>query len=215
MPQTEKLDLYKQRKTEYVAPKTPTLVTVRPATYLTITGKGEPGGEVFTAKLGALYVMAYAIKFAKKSAGRDYKVCGLEGLWWGTRKRSDFFDEPREEWKWKLLIRTPDFVSSSDLDQAVAALLVKGKGPEVKKVELETIDEGLCVQVLHVGPYSNEPQTIALMKEFIAQKGLVFRGVHHEVYVSDPKRVAEGKLRTILRRPVRVVAKGPRKRAVR
>ena len=215
MPQTEKLDLYKQRRTEYVAPKTPTLVTVRPATYLTITGKGEPGGEAFTAKLGALFAMAYAIKFAAKSAGRDYKVCGPEGLWWGTRKRSDFLHEAKDQWKWKLLIRTPDFVTDDDLDQAVATLIVKGKGPEVKKVELETIDEALCAQVLHVGPYSNEPQTIALMKEFVAQKGLTFRGVHHEIYLSDPRRVAEGKLRTILRHPVRVVAKGSRKRAVR
>ena len=213
MPSTVKLDLYKDHRTEYVTPKTPTLVAVRPATYLTITGKGEPGGEAFKLKLAALYAMAYAIKFSMKSAGRDYKVCGVEGMWWGPRGKSEFFQAPREEWRWKLLIRTPDFVTDKDVDHAVAALILKEKGPEVKKVELETMDEGLCVQVLHVGPYANAPQTMALMKEFVAQKSLAFRGLHHEIYLNDPRRVAESRLRTILRHPVRVVAKGSRKKA--
>ena len=204
MAKADKLDLYKEHKADYVASKkAPVLVEVPPASHLAITGQGEPGGEAFTAKVGAMYSMAFTIKMTRKFAGLgDYKVCHLEGLWWWTGK-GDFFDQPREKWCWKLLIRTPDFVKSADLNKAKQALEAKAKPPEFNEVKLESIEEGLCVQMLHVGPYSTEPETIQLMRQFAAENGLSFHGLHHEIYLSDPRRVPPERLRTILRNPVR------------
>ncbi len=199
-----KLDLYKDHKDEYVTPKKPVLVDVKPANYLTIVGRGAPGGKIFQAKIGALYGVAFTIKMTRKFAGRDYKVAPLEGLWWSSGGAADaaVFDVPHAQLSWKLMIRTPDFITKDDLTDAVAKLAAKGKGPEVAEVELETIVEGRCVQMLHVGPYEREPQTMAQMNLFAHENGLAFHGLHHEVYLSDPRRVAAERLRTILRMPV-------------
>jgi hypothetical protein len=202
-PAAPKLDLYKEHKDEYVTPKRPVLVDVKPARYLTIVGRGGPGGEIFQAKIGALYAVAFTIKMTRKFAGRDYKVCAPEALWWGTGGRPEFFREPRERWNWKLMIRTPEFITKDDLTDAVAKLQTKGKGPEAAEVRLDTISEGRCVQMLHVGPYDREPETITQMKAFAAANSLCFHGLHHEIYLSDPRRVAPERLRTILRLPVR------------
>ena len=203
MPTSKKLDLYKLRAAEYVAPKKPMLVKVGRAQYLTITGKGEPGGATFQAHVGALYGVAYTLKFAQKFAGRDYKVCNLEGLWWGSKPVGDFSKEAMSAWNWKLLIRVPDFINKKDVAAAVKQLREKGKGLEAEEVKLESITEGLCVQMLHVGPYEKESETIGEMREFAAAQGLAFHGLHHEIYLSDPRRVPATRLRTILRMPVR------------
>lgn len=202
---SSKIDLYKLHREEYVTPKTPTFVKIKPAKYLTIEGQGEPGGAVFSAKLGALYAAAFTLKMAKKFAGKDYKVCGLEGLWWSSESGGAFLAEPRSTWRWKLLIRVPDFIVKKDLAATVADLLEKGKPAQVAEVQLEKIVGGLCVQVLHVGPYATESETIAKMKEFAEEQGLSFHGLHHEIYLSDPRRVPPERLRTILRMPVRKV----------
>jgi hypothetical protein len=194
-----KLDLYKLHKAEYVTPKKPALVRTKPAKYLTVEGQGAPGGQRFTACIGALYGMAFTIKMTRKFAGKqDYAVCKLEGLW--------FFDAdpatiPKEKWKWKLMIRTPDFVSHQDMSAAVDTLLKRGKAREVQEVRLESIDEGTCVQMLHVGPYEKESETVALMQGFAQANGLKLTGPHHEIYLSDPRRVPPERLKTILRQP--------------
>jgi hypothetical protein len=204
MPPPEKVDLYKEHREEYVAPRKPVLLTVGPATYLAIEGQGTPGGKEFTDRIGALYAAAYTMKMESKfSGGRDYAVSKLEALWWGPRKARRLIDEPPETWRWKLLIRTPDFITKKRL-QATAAKLVEKRKPEVvREVRLEEIDEGRCVQALHVGPYRNEEETIAVMEALAREKGLHLAGLHHEIYLSDPRRVPEARLRTILRRPVR------------
>jgi hypothetical protein len=143
------------------------------------------------------------MKMAKKFASRDYAVCKLEGLWWGDNPDHDIFDVDREKLNWKLLIRTPDFIRRADLDAAIASLRERGKTPLVGEVRLEALEEGQCMQVLHVGPYSAEPETLARMKVFAAENEVVFHGLHHEIYLSDPRRVAGSRLKTILRRPVR------------
>jgi hypothetical protein len=191
MPKT---DLYKLHKPEYVAPKEPALVEVGAAKYLTAEGEGAPGGEKFQQAVGALYQVAYSMKMAKKFAGQDYKVCHLEGLWWGIELM-----EARDKWRWKLLIRVPDFIGVRDLKETAARLKEKGKGDLPVEVRLETVKEGRCVQVLHTGPYAAEPATVARMEAFAGSKGLAFAGPHHEIYLSDPRRVAPEKLRTILR----------------
>jgi hypothetical protein len=199
----QKIDLYKVHKSEYVTPKAPVLIQTRPAQYLAIIGKGAPGGDQFSACIGALYSMAFTIKMTRKFAGQqDYAVCKLESLW---PCEINIAPAPKEQWEWKLLIRTPDFISEVDRRQALDTLRKKGKSPNAEKVKLETIDEGQCVQMLHIGPYDREHETVALMRAFAEQKGLQIFGQHHEVYLSDPRRVQPERLKTILRNPVKKV----------
>ena len=199
----EKIDLYKLNKEDYATPKKPILLSIKKATYLVISGQGEPGGPEFTDKIGALYGAAFTIKMTRKFGGQqDYAVCKLEAQWWGGED-PDFTKLPKEKWQWKLLIRTPDFVTKAELDKATAALLKKGKTQSSRQVKLETFTEGLCVQMLHVGPYEREGETIALMKAHVEKGGLKFSGKHHEIYLSDPRRVSPERLKTILRHPAR------------
>ena len=202
MKTKEKIDLYKLNKDDYAAPKKPLLLKIKDATYLAISGQGEPGGETFTDKIGALYGMAFTIKMTRKFAGeQDYSVCKLEGQW-GADGQDDFSRLPKAQWRWNLLIRTPDFVKADELEKAVATLLKRGKTPTVREVRLESLSEGQCVQMLHVGPYDRECETVALMKAHAEKHGLHFHGRHHEIYLSDPRRVPAGRLKTILRHPV-------------
>ena len=199
-----KLDLHAEHRDEYIAPTSPKLVNVARAYYLGIEGQGAPASESFTDAIGALYAVAFTVKMAKKTAGVDYTVCKLEALWWVDPHPAgaDFLTTPREAWHWKVLIRTPDFITKSDLSAAVKALLAKGKLATVKRVERFALVEGRCVQMLHVGAYADEPASIARMVAFTRECGLHLRGTHHEIYLSDPGRVAAAKLRTILRIPV-------------
>jgi hypothetical protein len=203
MKACEKIDLFKQHKDEYAAPRKPALVQTKPARYLIVNGRGAPGSDVFSARIGALYGVAFTIKMTRKFAGlQDYAVCKLEGQWW-TESGADFSGTPKDRWQWRLLIRTPDVITGADLEAAVAVLLKRGKDPAVREVRLESVDEGLCVQMLHVGPYEREGDTIRLMQDFAEMRKLSFCGRHHEIYISDPRRVEPGKLKTILRHPVR------------
>lgn len=197
----QKIDLYKLHKDEYVTPRRPMLVKTEPAQYLAITGQGAPGSDRFSACIGALYAVAFTIKMTRKFAGKqDYAVCKLEGQW--------FFEVdpariPKDQWQWKLLIRTPDFIKEADRQEAVATLAKKRKSRDVEEVKLETINEGQCVQMLHMGPYDREHETIALMRAFAEQKALKLVGPHHEIYLSDPRRTPPERLKTILREPVK------------
>jgi len=203
MKTQQKLDLYKLHKTEYAATRKPALVETKPASYLAISGQGAPGGERFTASIGALYSVAFTIKMTRKFAGKqDYAVCKLEGQWW-SEPAQDLAKLPPDQWHWNLLIRTPDFISEADLRQAVAVLLKRGKGEDVKQVRLETLAYSLCVQMLHVGPYDQEGETVVVMQAFAEKQQLQFSGKHHEIYLSDPRRVPPDRLKTILRHPVR------------
>ena len=189
-----KLDLYREHRDEYVAPRDPALVDVAPARYLAIVGRGKPGGAEFANAVGALYTVSFTIKMASKAAGSDYAVSKLEGLWWK--------EGSAVEWTWQLMIRVPEFITRTHLADAVKKLLDREKDEIVTRVTLETLDEGKCVQVLHVGPYTAEQPTIARMRAYAKEQGLSFRGRHHEIYLSDPRRVEADKLRTILRQPV-------------
>ena len=199
----DKIDLYKQHKTEYAAKRKPALVETSPALYLAIRGRGAPGGERFSACIGALYGAAFTIKMTRKFAGRqDYAVSKLEAQWWAD-STADLSEVPKDQWQWNLLIRTPDFITAADLEPAVAVLLKRGKGEDVRQVRLEPLAKGTCVQMLHVGPYDRVCETIAVMREFALGKHLEFHGRHHDIYLSDPRRVAPERLKTILRCPVR------------
>ncbi len=203
MPTATKVDVYRQFRSEYITPKKPSLVEVKPARYLAFTGRGEPGGPAFQAATGALYNVAFTVKMARKFAGQDYTVCKLEGLWWADDPEQCFANQPRETWNWKLMIRVPNFVEENDLRAATENLLAKGKPTEISNVRLEVLDEGNCMQILHVGPYEQESATMTQLQAFAQKNGLEFHGLHHEIYLSDPRRVAPAKLKTILRIPVR------------
>jgi hypothetical protein len=204
MTPTDKIDLYKQHKDQYVTSKKPVLVTMDEATYLSICGRGAPGGPQFSEKIGALYGAAFTVKMTRKFGGlQDYAVCKLEAQWWLDGERCDFANTPKEQWNWKLMIRTPPFVEQKELDDAVRKLIEKGKAPGADQVKLESVTEGRCVQMLHVGPYEEEGRSISAMNAFAEQQGLTFDGRHHEIYLSDPRRVAPEKLKTILRMPVK------------
>jgi hypothetical protein len=203
MKTQEKVDLYKLHKQDYVAPKKPTLLVIKEAQYLAISGQGEPGGDCFIDKIGALYGGAYTIKMTRKFGGeQDYGICKLEAQWWAPDGKDDFSKAPKEQWCWKLLIRTPDFVRENELEKAVTAILKRGKTASVKELRLESFTEGRCVQMLHVGPYDREHETIDLMRAYAENRGLKFHGRHHEIYISDPRRVPPERLKTILRHPV-------------
>ncbi len=205
MTTAEKIDLYKLHKLEYAAKRTPALVEVGNAAYLAVSGHGAPGGTDFSTAIGALYGVAFTVKMTRKFAGKeDYGVCKLECLWEGG------FENP-DQCKWQLMIRTPEFVTAEDVDRAAAVLIKRGKGEEAKRVHIVKLKEGLCVQALHVGPYIEEPVSAAAMKSFAESKGLEFHGRFREIYLSDPRRIAPERLKTILRQPVRAKAGAPRR----
>jgi hypothetical protein len=139
----------------------------------------------------------------KATAPQDYVICKLETVWSFDDPTQNFDTVPPEQWQWKMMIRTPDFVEPSELERAAAVLIEKGKAPQADQVKLERLGEGLCVQMLHVGPYEEEPRTFEQMAGFAGEQGLVFHGHHHEIYLSDPRRVPPERLKTILRHPVR------------
>ena len=203
MPAARKLDLHKVYAADYVAPRKPAIVVTKPGRYLAAAGSGDPNAPAFGGKVGALYAVAYTVKMARKKAGRDFKVAGLEGLWWGVGGPGWMIDQARGTWRWKVLIRMPAFVTAAEVRAAVKQLLAKGKGKAIGQVRLERLAEGRAVQMLHVGPYVDEGPTMNAMVAFAKAKGLRFTGKHHEIYLSDPRRVKPEKLRTILRHPVR------------
>lgn len=204
MAKQDKIDLFKLHKNEYGASRKPRLVTVGAARYLAVDGAGAPAGTDFQEATGALYAAAYTIKMASKTAGRDYAVCKLEAIWWTDAgdDSASMQATPVGEWRWSVMIRTPEFIGKKELRAAAARIEEKGKTPGIERVRLEKLREGSCVQALHVGPYDQEEETIALLEEYAAGEGLALRGRHHEVYLSDPRRVEPERLKTILRHPV-------------
>jgi len=199
---TTKLDLTKKYKQYYTAKITPMIVEFGEIPYLAIEGKGEPAGEVFTKAVEALYPLAYGIKNICKRQGHDFGVPKLEGLWW-VKLDKPALEVPRKKWYWKLLIRMPDFVTS-EIAQSAKEEVYKKKGLDlIKEIKFEKINEGKCIQVMHVGPYSTEPETIGKIKDFMEDNDFTENGLHHEIYISDPRKTIPEKMKTILRQPIK------------
>ena len=197
-----KLDLAKEYKSYYKAGPKPEIVEFDTVRYLTIEGKGEPAGEVFTSKVEALYPLAYGIKKVCKDQGNDFGVPKLEGLWW-VEDNKPVLEVPRNEWCWKLLIRMPDFVSREMMLSIQPEVSKKKKNDLIQEISFESITEGKCVQIMHIGPYSTEPETINVLTEFMAENGLSVNGLHHEIYISDPRKTESSKMKTLIRYPVK------------
>ena len=199
-----KLDLTKEFRNYYRAKATPEVIELDEAPFLTLEGKGEPGGSEFARKIEALYPVAYSVKNLSKKQGQDFVVPKLEALWW-VESGKLFSEVPQEEWRWKLLIRLPDFTTPQMVERAKDEVIRKKAINLANQAKFERVKEGRCVQIVHVGSYASETESITKMKDFMKANDLVERGFHHEIYLSDPTRTAENKLKTILRQPVKEV----------
>jgi hypothetical protein len=198
-----KLDLKKTLKDLYQpSAKAVTLVTVPEFTCFMIDGAGDPNhSEQFPAAVEALYSLSYTLKFdLKKSSGEDYAVMPLEGLWW-CEDMACFDLNDRSKWLWTLLIVQPLPPTEQFADLAAKTLKKKGQ-PAIEQVRMEAWTEGLAAQIMHVGPFSEEGPTVARVQAFIEENGYQPAGKHHEIYLSDPRRAAPEKMKTVLRQPV-------------
>lgn len=201
----EKLDLKKELKQYYKASaKNIDVVDIPSFNYLTIEGKGNPNeSSEFEEAIGALYAVAYTIKFgAKKNVGMtDFVVMPLEGLWW-TPDMADFSLDRKDLWHWKLMILLPEFISKDFFAEQQEAAFKKKGLDKIRELKFEEYTEGLSMQKLYIGPYSEEHETIKIMHEFARNSGYKLRGKHHEIYLGDPRKTAPEKLKTILRQPI-------------
>ena len=191
----------------YRATTTPQLVFVPALRFLAIDGHGGPNtSPAYAEAVQALFAVSYAAKFAvKKSDGEDFKVSPLEGLWWAA-DMSSFVNGDKASWDWTMLIRQPEIVSAELVDRLTEQVAATKGLPAARELRLATFEEGPAAQVLHVGPYADEATTIARLHTFLRVHGLTFTGDlhphrHHEIYLSDPRRAAPEKLRTIIRQP--------------
>ena len=207
-------DFKKEYKEFYMPPKKPTIVEVPKMNYIAVRGHGDPnieGGE-YKESIGMLYGIAFTIKMSYKGPHKidgyyEYVVPPLEGFWWQDGIEGIDYGH-KEDFSWISVIRLPDFVAKADFDWAVQEATAKKKA-DFSKVEFFTYDEGLCVQCMHLGPYDDEPATVQLMHEYMEEQGyeldITDERMHHEIYLSDARKVAPEKLKTVIRHPIKKV----------
>jgi hypothetical protein len=205
-------DFKKEYKEFYMPKNKPEIVTVPTANYIAVRGKGNPNeeGGSYQQAISILYAVAYTLKMSYKT---DYKIKGffdyvvppLEGFWWQEGTCCiDYGD--KSKFRWISVIRLPDFIAKKDFDWAVETA-TKKKKLNCSKAEFLTIDEGLCVQIMHFGPFDNEPETVEIMDKFIAENGyqndFSDTRIHHEIYLSDARKVPPEKWKTVIRHPIK------------
>ncbi|MFX0208426.1 MAG: GyrI-like domain-containing protein [Candidatus Hodarchaeota archaeon] len=202
-----KIDFKKELKGLYsgISSKEFSIIEVPSLNFLMIDGQGYPGTyQEYQDAMEALYPLSYTLKFMMKKKGKDYVVMPLEGLWWAEDMTvfTNEFMERKDEWKWTSMVMQPDFITREMIDQAVEEVKQKKDPVALPKVRFETFTEGLSVQILYFGPYSDEGPTIERMHKFIEEKGYKLRDKHHEIYLSDPRRTKPERLKTIIRQPI-------------
>ena len=207
-------DFKKEYKEFYLPKHKPEIVNIPKANYIAVRGKGNPNeeGGQYSRAISVLYAVAYTLKMSYKT---DYKIEGffeyvvppLEGFWWQDNVEGVDYSN-KSSFNWISAIRLPDFVTKADFEWAVETA-AKKKKIDCSVAEFLTIDEGLCVQIMHQGPFDNEPATVAIMDEYIKENGYVNditdKRLHHEIYMSDARKVAPGKWKTVIRHPIRKV----------
>ena len=205
-------DFKKEYKEFYLPPAKPVVVTVPKANYIAVRGKGNPNeeGGAYQQAIGILYAVAYTLKMSYKTDHRiegfyEYVVPPLEGFWW--QEGIDGIDySDKSTFCWISVIRLPDFITKADFDWAVQTASKKKK-VDCSKAEFLTIDEGLCVQIMHIGPYDDEPASVALMDRFLEENGyendLSATRLHHEIYLSDARKIAPENWKTVIRHPIK------------
>jgi len=206
-------DFKKEYKEFYLPKNKPEIVTVQKANYIAVSGKGNPNdsGGAYQNAVGVLYAVAYTLKMSHKTDYRiegfyDYVVPPLEGFWW--QEGIDGIDySDKSTFCWISVIRLPDFITKKDFDWAVETA-TKKKKLDCSKAEFLTVDEGLCVQIMHIGPFDNEPATVKIMNDYIEENGyendISENRFHHEIYLSDARKVAPKKWKTVIRHPIKM-----------
>ncbi|MEL7148071.1 MAG: GyrI-like domain-containing protein [Bacteroidota bacterium] len=198
-----KTDLTKADKQYYAATRKPAIVDLDIYYYLTIEGQCAPEDPQLLQAIEALYKLAYPIKFKLKELEMDFVMPKMEGFWWvdqEIKSSAEFKEVPRSEWRWKLLIRMPDFVEEHHFSRAQYIAEERNTHmPMIKDIKFEKINEGRCAQILHIGSYEEEEESLEKLYQFISDQGHTINNYHHEIYLSDPRRTPEHKLRTILR----------------
>ena len=207
-------DFKKEYKEFYLPPNTPSIVTVPPMNFVAVRGQGDPNREdgEYQAAMQLLYGVAFTIKMSKRSDHRiegyfDYVVPPLEGFWWQEGVRGIDYAR-KDSFQWISVLRLPDFVTRADFDWAIEEAGRKKK-TDFSKAYFMTYDEGLCVQCMHLGPYDDEPATVSQMHAFMEAQGyeldITDSRMHHEIYLSDARKTAPEKLKTVIRHPVRAI----------
>lgn len=192
------LDAYRARQGEF------RLVGVPDLQYLMVDGQGDPNTQVFADAIETIYPVAYALKFAsKQELGHDYVVPPLEGLWWADDMDSFTVARDKSRWSWTLMTMVPDWLDHHAFAAALARVAARRRPARLDDVRLEPLSEGRCVQTLHIGSFDDEAGVLARMHhEFVPAQGLQLSGTHHEIYLSDFRKVPPERRRTILRQPV-------------
>ena len=207
-------DFKKEYKEFYMPKNKPQIVTIPKANYIAVRGKGNPNeeGEEYKTAIGVLYAVAYTLKMSYKT---DYKIDGffeyvvppLEGFWWQEDVKGVDYGN-KDSFNWISVIRLPDFITKENFDWAVSTA-TKKKKLDCSSAEFLTIDEGLCVQIMHIGSFDDEPESVAKMDAYLVEKGyendLNDTRLHHEIYMSDARKVAPEKWKTVIRHPIKKV----------
>lgn len=200
----KQIDLRKELGSLYRPPKHEVVeIEVPLLRYLMIDGEGDPNtSQVYADAVEALFSVSYTAKFMVKKGEQavDFRVMPLEGLWWADDMAA-FTVRAKSSWKWTMMILQPDFVADGVITDAISKVRAKKDLPAVEQLRLETFSEGRCAQVLHIGPFDDEGPTIERLHEFINQRS-VWRGKHHEIYLSDIRRAAPENWKTIIRQPI-------------
>ncbi|MGF6418251.1 hypothetical protein ABH900_001730 [Stenotrophomonas sp. AN71] len=205
----DKIDFKKRDRMLYQPPAGRFVTVEVPALpYVMVDGCGDPNtAPAYLQAVPWLYAVSYALKFALKAEGQDYVVPPLEALW-SADDPASFIARRKDEWSWTVMIRTPERIAA-DLFEAAITQSRKKRGDAPASLRHETLEEGRCLQTLHVGAYDDEGPTLAhLHDELMPARGYTFAGPHHEIYLSDPRRTASARLKTILRQPVRALQTG-------
>jgi hypothetical protein len=203
----KKVDLKKDFKNLYnPSSKEIESVKIPKMNFLMIDGMGDPNtSKEYMDSIETLYSVSYSIKFiVKKGKAIDYVVMPLEGLWW-MDDMNKFSIENKDKWKWTSMIMQPDFINKEFFEEAIKQVKIKKKLIMLPRVRFESFNEGLSVQIMYIGPYSAEAPAIERLHKFIKDKGYNLRGKHHEIYLSDPRKTAPEKIRTVIRQPVEPV----------
>ncbi len=207
----KKLDLRKEFKYLYSpSAKKVEIVDAPKMNFLMIDGVGNPNtSQEYQYALGALYSVAYTLKFMMKLKVKpavDYPVMALEGLWWVEGVERSTMEQlmgRKDEWKWTMMIMQPDIITRDLVAQAIDEVRRKKDPPSLDKIRFESFHEGRCAQIMHIGPYSAEQPTIERLHAFIKESGHSLRGKHHEIYLGDPRRTQPERLKTVLRQPIK------------
>jgi hypothetical protein len=202
---TQRIDFKKQLDSYRAGHHKFRIIEVPTLQYLMVDGHGDPNtSREFADAMAALYPVAYKLKFAsKQDLGKDYVVMPLEGLWWAGNMETFTSLRDKSRWDWTLMIMVPDWITRDMFIAAVTRVAAGGKPASLDKLRLQALEEGTCVQTLHIGSYDDEADILDQMHhQFIPEHGFRMAGKHHEIYFSDFRKVAPDKLRTILRHPV-------------